>query len=42
MKLFVSFVDDDDDFVLFESEDVLFDDYFEMTFVVDLDSEEDI
>lgn len=40
MKLFVGLVDDDG-IALFESEGVLFDDYSEMTFIVDLDFEED-
>ena len=36
MKLFVGLVDDNG-IDLFESEGVLLDDYFEMTFIVDLD-----
>ena len=40
MKLFVGLVDDDG-IALFESEGVLFDDYFEMTFIADLDFDED-
>lgn len=43
MKLFVGLVDDDG-IAFFESEGVLCDDYFEMTFIADLDFdfEEDI
>lgn len=40
MKLFVGFVDDDF-FDLFEPEGVLFDDFFDMTFIVDFDFEEE-
>lgn len=40
MKLLVAFVDDDG-IDLFESEGVIFDDYFDMTFFIDLDFEED-
>ena len=40
MKLLVAFVADDG-IDLFESEGVIFDDYFDMTFIADLDFEED-
>lgn len=40
MKLLVAFVDDDG-IALFESDGVLFDDYFVMTLITDLDFEED-
>ena len=40
MKLFVAFVDDEG-IDLYESDGVLFDDYFEMTFISDLDFEEE-
>lgn len=40
MKLLVAFVDDDG-IDSFESEGILFDDFFDMTFIVDLDFEEE-
>ena len=40
MKLFVGLVDDDG-IAFFESEGVLLGDFFEMTFIADLDFEED-
>lgn len=40
MKFLVAFVDDAG-IDLFESEGVIFDDYFDMTFIIDLDFEED-
>lgn len=40
MKFIFGFVDDDG-IDLFESEGVLFDDFFDMFFIVDFDSEEE-
>ncbi len=40
MKLLVAFVDDEG-IDLYESDGILFDDYFEMTFISDFDFEEE-